>query len=471
MKRTQKVLWLVLAVLASSAFATQSFAQVNLLANPGFEASGGSYDGWTVFGSGPNISTPANDDIYRSGTAAAKIYGEFTGCPGSPQFTVGGAFQAFTPIAGDIYEFSGYSFVSIADTIPGNDTCLGNRLIAKIVFFDAVSGGNEIATNEIILGDWSTPRNEWLPFSVSAPAPSNALRVQAMLLFLQPGCDEGSVFVDDTSFTETAPVVEPNVLVNPSFDTDLSGWTVFGNAYYDGRSWARRTPTGGCKLYSTFTEGSDSGLFQQFPATPGSIWKLGVYTMTTCMETPLTGGNNDFVLASIVFKDASGTEIGTADQVVLDNSAPLGTWTEHSVFGEAPAGTDSVAAYFLFVSPILEGGAAWIDDALFYNVSQSGVSDDVAGATPVLSQNVPNPFNPKTNISFEMPARGHAEVSIYNVAGRLVTTLYDGEMTAGPHDLTWDGTDAQGNLAASGVYWYVIKTDGGMASRSMVLLK
>jgi hypothetical protein len=471
MKRAYMAVLFVAAMLAASALGTQASAQVNLLVNPGFEASGGSYDGWSYFGSGPQISTPANDNIFRSGSAAAKIFGEFTGCPGSPSFTVGGAFQAFTPIPGNIYEFSGYSRVSSADTIPGSDTCLGNRLIAKIVFYDAASGGNEIATNEVILGDWSTPLDQWIPFSVSAPAPSNALRVQAMLLFLQPACDEGSVFVDDTSFTTFAPTVEPNVLANPSFDTNLSGWTTFGNVYYDGRSFARRTPTGGCKMYGTFTPDSDSGMFQQFPATAGSIWKLSVHAMTTCVESPLTGTNENFVLARILFKDAAGGELGGADSIVLDNTAPLGTWTQHTVYGEAPAGTDSVAAYFLFVSPALEGGAAWIDDALFYNISAVGVTEGITPGTPMLSQNVPNPFNPKTNISFEMPMKGQAEVDIYNVAGRLVSTLFRGELDAGPHTLTWDGRTSDGSEAASGVYWYVLRTDGSQTSRSMVLLK
>ena len=118
----------------------------NLLVNPGFEANGGSYDGWTVYATGAQISTPDNDDIYRSGTAAAKIYGEFNNCPDFPQFDVGGVYQAFTVTPGAEYEFSGYTFVSVEDTIPGYDTCLGNRLIAKVVFFSS-SGGISKSVN------------------------------------------------------------------------------------------------------------------------------------------------------------------------------------------------------------------------------------------------------------------------------------------------------------------------------------
>jgi hypothetical protein len=468
MKRARRAVWLSLIVAAALAFGTVAQAQ-NLLVNPGFEANGGSYEGWSTFGNGPQISTPDNDDIYRSGTAAAKIYGEFTNCPGSPQFDVGGVYQAFVPTPGVEYEFSGYSFVSLADTIPGSDTCLGNRLIAKIVFFN--SGSGEISSNEVILGDWSTPRDQWIAFSVSAPTPAGAVNVQAMLLFLQPGCDTGSVFVDDTSFVATTPTVEPNVLVNPSFNTDLSGWRTFGNVYYDGRSFARRTPTGSAKLYGTFVEGSDSGMFQQFPATPGSIWKFDSYVMTTCVESPIQPGNGNVVLAELLFKDAAGTETGSAEGIILDETAPLGTWTKHTVMGTAPAGTDSVAAYILFVQPVpTEQGAAWVDDLSLYDIAMVGVpEDDLVGAT--LHQNVPNPFNPRTQIAFELPTRGDVEVVVYNLAGREVATLYRGELPAGPHSVTWDGRTSDGSPAASGTYWYQLRTPDGQTSRSMVLLK
>jgi hypothetical protein len=447
-----------------------SFASANLLANPGFEDGGGSYNGWSTFGNGPNISTPDDDDIYRSGTAAAKIYGEFNGCP-TPQFDVGGAYQAFTPTPGAEYEFSGYSFVSLADTIPGSDTCLGNRLIAKIVFFDGI--GIEMTSNEIVLGDWSTPRDQWIPFSVTAPVPVGAANVQAMLLFLQPGCDEGSVFVDDCVFIEKTPVVEPNVLINPSFDTDLAGWTAFGNAYYDGRAWAQRTPTGSCKLYGTFTAGNDSGIYQQFATTPGSIWKFDVNVMTSCVETPIQPGNSNVVVANLTFKDGTGAIIGTAEEIILvGDTVDLGTWNSSSLMATAPAGTDTIAAYVLFVQDpeVLDQGAAWIDDLNLYDISLVGVDEAVA-SRPTLHQNVPNPFNPVTKIAFELPARSDVEVTIYNVAGREVVTLHEGVLQAGPHSLTWDGRTSDGSLAASGTYWYMLRTADGQTARSMVLLK
>ncbi|MBD3347640.1 MAG: hypothetical protein GF400_00395 [Candidatus Eisenbacteria bacterium] len=470
MQRSRGTVLFTILLAAGLVLGAQAPAAANLLANPGFEDGGGSYNGWSTFGEGPNISTPADDDIYRTGTAAAKIYGEFTNCPDFPQFDVGGAFQAFTPTPGAEYEFSGYSYVSSADTIPGSDACLGNRLIAKIVFFDSI--GSEMSANEIILGDWSTPLDQWIPFTVTAPVPDGAASVQAMLLFLQPACDEGSVFVDDCSFVENTPASEPNVFVNPSFDNDLSGWTAFGNAYYEGRNWGHLTSPGSCKLYGTFSPGDDSGIFQQFAATDGSIWKFDVNVMTTCRETPIQPGNSNVVVANLIFKDASGTTVGSTEQVILDETAPLGTWTSHTLFGTAPASTDSVAAYLLFVQDevVLEQGAAWIDDVSLYDISTVDVPEGKLGGV-TLYQNVPNPFNPVTRIAFELPMRQEVEVVVYNVAGREVATLHEGELPAGRHTITWDGRTNGGGMAASGAYWYQLRTPDGETSRSMVLLK
>ena len=469
MKRASEAVWLSLVVVLVLALATGAQAQVNLLVNPGFEANGGSYDGWSTFGSGPQISTPGTDGIYRTGIAAAKIYGEFTGCPDNPQFTVGGAYQAFVPTTGVEYEFSGYSYVSSGDSIPGFDTCLGNRLIAKIVFLN--SGGGEISSNEVVIGDWSTLRDQWHHFSVSAPVPAGAANVQPMLLFLQPACDEGSVFVDDVSFVATTPPAEPNVLVNPSFNTSLTGWTTFGNVYYDARTWARRTPPGAAKLYGTFVSGNDSGMFQQFPATPGSIWKFDAHAMTTCVESPIQPGNGNIMLARLLFMDGVGVETGGADAVILDGTSPLGTWSKHTVMGVAPAGTASVSAYILFVQPTpTEQGAAWVDDLSLYDVSTVGVPEEQLGSV-ALHQNAPNPFNPMTRIAFELPARGEVEVVVYNIAGREVRTLFEGELPAGPHTVVWDGRTNDGGMAASGTYWYQLRTPDGQTSRSMVLLK
>ncbi len=91
---------------------------------------------------------------------------------------------------------------------------------------------------------------------------------------------------------------------------------------------------------------------------------------------------------------------------------------------------------------------------------------------PVLLQNSPNPFNPVTAISFEIPTRGNVSLRVYDVGGRLVKDLVDGDTPAGMHRVTWDGLDNAGRRAVSGVYLYRLVFDGAVVdTHKMLMLK
>jgi hypothetical protein len=88
-----------------------------------------------------------------------------------------------------------------------------------------------------------------------------------------------------------------------------------------------------------------------------------------------------------------------------------------------------------------------------------------------LEQNVPNPFNPHTNISFVLPAAARIRLDIFDVEGRLVSTLVDGTMPAGRHRKQWGGRDRRGNPVATGTYFYRLTAGKRSLCRKMLLLK
>lgn len=88
-----------------------------------------------------------------------------------------------------------------------------------------------------------------------------------------------------------------------------------------------------------------------------------------------------------------------------------------------------------------------------------------------LAQNVPNPFNPSTTISFELPSPAHAVLEIFDVHGRIVRTLADKTFPAGHHSVEWDGRNANGRAAGSGVYFYRLRAAGRSEAKKMVILK
>ena len=88
-----------------------------------------------------------------------------------------------------------------------------------------------------------------------------------------------------------------------------------------------------------------------------------------------------------------------------------------------------------------------------------------------LVQNFPNPFNPTTTMSFFLPEKTRAVLSIYDVEGRLVITLVDDTSDEGLREVVWDGKDANGSQVGSGVYFYRLKAGSQTLTKTMVLLK
>jgi hypothetical protein len=88
-----------------------------------------------------------------------------------------------------------------------------------------------------------------------------------------------------------------------------------------------------------------------------------------------------------------------------------------------------------------------------------------------LGQNSPNPFNPKTTISFVLAKPGHARLEVFDLRGRLVKTLVDGQLSAAQHQVDWDGTDLTGQPVSSGQYYYRVSTDEFTQTRKMTLVK
>jgi hypothetical protein len=114
-----------------------------------------------------------------------------------------------------------------------------------------------------------------------------------------------------------------------------------------------------------------------------------------------------------------------------------------------------------------EGNPQVRDDQL-----QSPVAvDDLPAARLTELVNVPNPFNPSTEIRFTVHRAGQGSLRVYDAQGRLVRTLHAGTFAVGPQIFTWDGRDDAGQGQASGVYLYRLEVDGQVGARKMLLVK
>jgi len=193
------------------------------------------------------------------------------------------------------------------------------------------------------------------------------------------------------------------------------------------------------KLYDDGTNGDmvvgDSIYSRQVLYSPdssdiiGQIYKFGIY-----------GGDNE----------AGDGGYGNNHVANIDDSGP--TFTIHTEFG-------SINQYFYWV---------W-----FFGYDPTGIIEEngIVLRKPTLSANYPNPFNPVTTMSFELPEQMDASLVIFNVLGQKVKTLLNGPQNKGVHKVLWNGTDDKGRFLSSGVYFYQLKTANFERTMKMMLLK
>jgi len=127
-----------------------------------------------------------------------------------------------------------------------------------------------------------------------------------------------------------------------------------------------------------------------------------------------------------------------------------------------PPPDGSVAARTLLLMDIL----AW-----FGHIGHGGPVDVPELEDLFSIRHSPNPFNPKTTIRYHMPRSGHLMLRIFDVRGRLIRTLIDEPVPAGPGTLEWLGRDDRGRAVSSGLYFYETRVFGETIVNKMTLLK
>jgi hypothetical protein len=221
-----------------------------------------------------------------------------------------------------------------------------------------------------------------------------------------------------------------------------------------------------------------SGAFKELSgdATGGNWVQLYLSTEPPIAGTdwkPPGGANSDRFLGFNSWVDPSWSDLdGTFESDGLDKDDGQKT-NLVTVLGDP--GVD-VVAYF-GVKAGVWGNAPLSFDVLVDDLSLAPVSTGVeekpalAARTCRLLQNYPNPFNPSTSIRFSMERAGKAKVSVISVSGRCVATLLDRPLSAGDHEVTWNGCGDNGKRLSSGIYFYTLETANTVTTRKMTLLQ
>jgi len=110
----------------------------------------------------------------------------------------------------------------------------------------------------------------------------------------------------------------------------------------------------------------------------------------------------------------------------------------------------------------------------FRNDVTTSVDDESSNILPQqfqLYQNYPNPFNMSTSIRFSISKNTHVSLTIYTITGKEVTRLIDKQMSAGDHNINWNGKDRSGRDVASGVYFFRLRCGDLSKTRKAALLR
>ncbi len=149
-----------------------------------------------------------------------------------------------------------------------------------------------------------------------------------------------------------------------------------------------------------------------------------------------------FAVVTGVVKDTAGTPIAGAIVTLTDESNTKNTFS---------GTTDNQGKYSINIAGAI------------------GVAES-APSVFSLGQNYPNPFNPSTVIPFSLSAPTRVSLSIYNIMGQKVCTVFDRHMNAGLHSVTWNGLNDRGNHVSAGVYLYRLQAGANSVTKKMLLL-
>ena len=189
--------------------------------------------------------------------------------------------------------------------------------------------------------------------------------------------------------------------------------------------------------------------------------------LVTYPNTDLTwlGGSNETVQWDVASTDGAPVNCANVD---IHLSVDGGYTWPHLLAANTPNdGSESVTVPDVgtYIARIKVKAA----DSVFFDVSDEdfeieestvGVEDASTVTGLLLHASNPNPFALRTTISFETAREGEVSLAVYDAGGRLVRTLVGETMGIGSHQVAWDGSDANGQPVASGVYFYELSVLG-----------
>ena len=165
-----------------------------------------------------------------------------------------------------------------------------------------------------------------------------------------------------------------------------------------------------------------------------------------------------------------------------ENGTPQNEWLFYGADLEDYVGKSEVWIGFSFRSNSsgTKTEGTHVDDIRIMKYLPVGIEEEnpsvsVLPGSSSLFQNYPNPVNPSTTISFDIPGEGgvkqQASLTVYDIRGMLVKNLINSDLEPGKHQIVWDGRNDRGEPVSSEIYLYCLRAGDQLFTRKMAILK
>ncbi|MBU0518150.1 T9SS type A sorting domain-containing protein [bacterium] len=218
------------------------------------------------------------------------------------------------------------------------------------------------------------------------------------------------------------------------------------------------------------------GLPIQLPASGGTFgFNVAIANNETTAEifdvwtnVSLPGGGSYGPIINVNNFNAPGLWTGNRDRTqAVPDYAPAGMYAYNAYVGVYPGQVWSEDSFPFEKLPVGDGAvvSGWATSGDSFDEWLTDIPAEIPANFAIVGV-YPNPFNPTTTFSYQLPEAAHVSLAVYDLSGRLVANLVDGLRTAGSHDVTFDGSGL-----ASGVYIYHLEAGTYQANGKMVMMK
>ncbi|MCB0720090.1 MAG: T9SS type A sorting domain-containing protein [Bacteroidetes bacterium] len=270
---------------------------------------------------------------------------------------------------------------------------------------------------------------------------------------IRASADSGATWTDQTSGTTAT-------LENATFVSSTNGWA------YGASGTILHTDNGG-QIWSPQTSGKTTTLRSAWFSDANRGWIVGssgtiLHTDNGGLTwTPQSASTNLGFYEITFSNDATGWIVGDNGVTVRSTDGGMSWQVQPRATGNTLTGVSFV-----------DGGHGWavgVNGTILRYAGPANTATEapvMAASGTMLRQNYPNPFNAVTTIDVEQPERGRLRLEVFDLLGRKVATLADGDFPKGNHSFRFDGSEL-----APGIYAYRAVAGKSIASRQMVVIR